>query len=75
MPCRKADPLTRLADWGPLGTLSDKGRGEERKRSAMPEPFSFRLLATDGAARRGEIVTPHGSVQTPAFMPVGTQGT
>ena len=41
----------------------------------MPGPFSFRLLATDGAARRGEIVTPHGRVQTPAFMPVGTQGT
>jgi queuine tRNA-ribosyltransferase len=41
----------------------------------MPEPFSFTLLATDGAARRGEIVTLHGKVQTPAFMPVGTQGT
>ena len=41
----------------------------------MPDPFSFRLLKTDGAARRGEIVTPHGKVQTPAFMPVGTQGT
>jgi queuine tRNA-ribosyltransferase len=41
----------------------------------MPDRFSFRLLATDGAARRGEIVTPHGRVQTPAFMPVGTQGT
>ena len=41
----------------------------------MPEPFSFRLLVSDGAARRGEIVTPHGAVQTPAFMPVGTQGT
>jgi queuine tRNA-ribosyltransferase len=41
----------------------------------MPEAFSFKLLATDGAARRGEIVTPHGRVQTPAFMPVGTQGT
>ena len=41
----------------------------------MSAPFSFRLLATDGAARRGEIVTPHGKVQTPAFMPVGTQGT
>jgi queuine tRNA-ribosyltransferase len=41
----------------------------------MTEPFSFRLLATDGAARRGEIVTPHGPVRTPAFMPVGTQGT
>src|SRR5215475_10157591 len=41
----------------------------------MSERFSFRLLKTDGAARRGEIITPHGRVQTPAFMPVGTQGT
>ncbi|MBS1167829.1 MAG: tgt [Proteobacteria bacterium] len=38
----------------------------------MTQPFSFRLLATDGRARRGEIVTPHGIVRTPAFMPVGT---
>jgi queuine tRNA-ribosyltransferase len=37
--------------------------------------FSFRQIVTDGAARRSEIVTPHGIVQTPAFMPVGTQGT
>jgi queuine tRNA-ribosyltransferase len=36
--------------------------------------FSFRLLATDGGARRGELHTAHGVVQTPAFMPVGTQG-
>jgi queuine tRNA-ribosyltransferase len=36
--------------------------------------FSFRLKATDGGARLGEFETPHGSVQTPAFMPVGTQG-
>ncbi len=35
----------------------------------------FPLLQTDGTARRGEIVTPHGRVQTPAFMPVGTQAT
>src|SRR5215470_8358671 len=41
----------------------------------MPEPFSFRLLATDGAARCGEIATPHGPVATPAFMPIGTQAT
>jgi queuine tRNA-ribosyltransferase len=37
-------------------------------------PF-FRLLATDGAARCGELRTPHGLVPTPAFMPVGTQAT
>src|SRR5215471_6221912 len=41
----------------------------------MPVPFSFRLLATDGAARCGEIATPHGPAATPAFMPIGTQGT
>lgn len=37
--------------------------------------FSFKLITTDGAARRGEITTPHGVVRTPAFMPVGTQAT
>ena len=36
-------------------------------------PFSFRLTATDGAARAGEMTTAHGVVHTPAFMPVGTQ--
>ncbi|MGA7885968.1 MAG: tRNA guanosine(34) transglycosylase Tgt, partial [Acidobacteriaceae bacterium] len=39
----------------------------------MPDPFSFRLTATDGAARTGEIMTAHGLVYTPAFMPVGTR--
>jgi queuine tRNA-ribosyltransferase len=38
----------------------------------MTGPFSFRLINTDGAARRGEITTPHGTIQTPVFMPVGT---
>jgi queuine tRNA-ribosyltransferase len=36
--------------------------------------FSFRLTHTDGRARRGVMTTAHGDVQTPAFMPVGTQG-
>ncbi|MGC2123677.1 MAG: tRNA guanosine(34) transglycosylase Tgt [Xanthobacteraceae bacterium] len=40
----------------------------------MQQPFSFRLIATDGGARCGEIATAHGVVRTPAFMPVGTQG-
>jgi queuine tRNA-ribosyltransferase len=39
----------------------------------MP-PFGFQLIATDAGARRGVMRTPHGDVQTPAFMPVGTQG-
>src|SRR5580658_9477403 len=37
------------------------------------KPFSFHVTATDGAARSGEMSTPHGVVRTPAFMPVGTQ--
>lgn len=37
--------------------------------------FKYNLLKKDGQARRGEITTAHGSIQTPVFMPVGTQGT
>src|SRR5215468_9727780 len=36
--------------------------------------FSFRVTHTDGSARRGVMTTAHGTVATPAFMPVGTQG-
>jgi queuine tRNA-ribosyltransferase len=37
-------------------------------------PLSFEILATDSNARRGLLTTPHGVVETPAFMPVGTLG-
>jgi queuine tRNA-ribosyltransferase len=37
-------------------------------------PVRFTLLGRDGAARRGLIATPHGDLETPAFMPVATQG-
>ncbi|HEX6629505.1 MAG TPA: tRNA guanosine(34) transglycosylase Tgt [Gemmatimonadaceae bacterium] len=37
--------------------------------------FSFVTHATAGAARAGAFVTPHGAVETPAFMPVGTLAT
>jgi queuine tRNA-ribosyltransferase len=37
--------------------------------------FGFELIATDGAARRGRIATAHGTIETPAFMPVGTAAT
>lgn len=36
--------------------------------------FEFQLLKTEGAARAGLLNLPHGQVQTPAFMPVGTHG-
>ena len=38
-------------------------------------PFSFDILARSGAARRARISTAHGPVETPVFMPVGTQAT
>jgi queuine tRNA-ribosyltransferase len=41
----------------------------------LSETFQFKLLATDGLARRGEISLPRGAIRTPAFMPVGTGGT
>jgi len=37
-------------------------------------PLTYEVLATCGAARRGRLSTPHGVVETPAFMPVGTLG-
>src|SRR4051794_2612262 len=38
-------------------------------------PLQFELKKTDGRARRGRVTTRHGAFDTPAFMPVGTQGT
>ncbi len=37
--------------------------------------FSFSVTHTHGSARRGLMQTPHGPIQTPVFMTVGTQGT
>ncbi|MGH9725423.1 MAG: tRNA guanosine(34) transglycosylase Tgt, partial [Candidatus Acidiferrales bacterium] len=38
--------------------------------------FSFEILATDPTgARLGRLTTPHGVIETPAFMPVGTAAT
>ena len=39
------------------------------------EPIKYRLEAVDGNARAGVITTPHGEIETPVFMPVGTQAT
>jgi queuine tRNA-ribosyltransferase len=40
-----------------------------------PDAFTFGVRATDGTARAGTFATPHGSVDTPAFMAVGTLAT
>jgi queuine tRNA-ribosyltransferase len=41
----------------------------------MPFQFNLEKQDTDTSARLGAMITPHGIVHTPAFMPVGTQGT
>ena len=40
----------------------------------MTEGFAFRVLAPSGHARRSVLTTPHGAIDLPTFMPVGTQG-
>ena len=46
----------------------------EKSNMTQAGSFNFDLHATDSNARRGVIKTPHGSFNTPAFMPVGTSG-
>ena len=41
----------------------------------LKEKFSFKVLKEDGLARVGKINTHRGEIDTPTFMPVGTQGT
>src|SRR6185436_17136341 len=44
--------------------------------SIMPvTQFEFQIHSTSGRARAGTLTLPHGCVETPVFMPVGTQGT
>jgi queuine tRNA-ribosyltransferase len=48
-----------------------------KHKAVMSNPSTFRLIKTcpDGSARAGELVTPHGIVLTPVFLPVASQGT
>src|SRR3989442_13697777 len=57
--------------------LGPRARGRETHHDSdeTPRPVTFELLATEGAARRGRLTTPHGAVDTPACMPVATAGT
>ena len=43
-------------------------------RDLVTNSFGFVITARDGLSRRGQLRTPHGSVETPAFMSVGTAG-
>ena len=58
--------LTQAAD---LAQAAGSARAGDMSR------LRFALLASDGPARRGRLETAHGSIETPAFMPVGTAAT
>ena len=47
---------------------------ETEKIPSVPVPGDFTVYSTNGAARTGVLHTAHGPIETPAFMPVGTQG-
>jgi len=53
----------------------DRAQGEAVSFATRPMSFSFEIEASAGAARAGVFDTPHGPVETPAFMPVGTLAT
>ena len=47
----------------------------QSSKALSSKALSFQVQATCGPARSGRLMTPHGPVRTPAFMPVGTYGT
>jgi queuine tRNA-ribosyltransferase len=49
-------------------------KGTSEEPAGGVEAFAFDVLAREGAARLGRLVTPHGTIETPAFVAVGTQG-
>jgi len=58
-----------------MSQASESGTpNREEPRNEPPKPLVFELRARSGDARAGEIATPHGAFETPAFMPVGTHG-
>ena len=63
-------------------TINDYAYKEGRRRNHrrernMKHAVTYNLIKTDSRtrARRGVVHTPHGDIQTPVFMPVGTQAT
>src|SRR5258708_12932571 len=56
------------------GASRFQNTGDRRQNTGRLMSFGFTVTHTDGNARRGVLSTPHGLVQTPAFMPVGTRG-
>jgi len=58
-----------------MAQVAAGGDVEQESLQSSAMSFRFQIEARDGAARAGRFSTPHGEVQTPVFMPVGTLGT
>lgn len=71
--------MTRIGpdDTDLLCSSVEEGQGEGFRASVFPDPPRFHILKEDSQseARVGRLLTPHGEICTPQFMPVGTQGT
>jgi len=57
----------------PPYTMPIRKRFTRRHYKLASVDLSFTVTATDGRARRGRLTLPHGVIETPAFMPVGTR--
>jgi len=62
-----------------IGQLSNLKKGFQLPDYSITQllnsmPLRFHIASTDGSARLGRIETPHGEIETPVFMPVGTLG-
>ena len=65
--------MAQTAAGNDLAAAVEKLRTHQLQSSAMS--FRFQVEAREGEARAGHFFTPHGEVQTPVFMPVGTLAT
>lgn len=52
----------------------DPETSKESEKTDNNKEMSFKILSSVGQTRHGLLKLPHGKVQTPVFMPVGTQG-
>jgi queuine tRNA-ribosyltransferase len=71
-PHRRTDAQTHRRTDAPTHRRTD---AQTHRRTDAQKTMKFDLISTDGEARRGRLTFERGTVETPAFMPVGTYGT
>jgi queuine tRNA-ribosyltransferase len=61
--------------WNPVFDRLDLPGDQEYRQGIIHAMFEFQISSKDGRARTGSFTTPHGTLLTPVFAPVGTQAT